>query len=70
MFKLDQTSAVKLIWLQDCYWLIKWGKKYLTHRKFKFQVLKQLLPVIDNSLPHLIVTRDVGVDKGFPEYHT
>jgi hypothetical protein len=73
MFELDQASAVKLIRPQDFYvpMLVNIvGRHISTDRKLKFQRLKGLPPATDNNLPHLITMRDVGVFKGFPEYHT
>ena len=49
---------------------MKWEDKDSTHRKVSFQVLKQLSPVTDNSLPHLIMMRNLVIHEGSPEQHT
>ena len=49
---------------------MKWEDKDSTHRKVSFQVLKQLSPVTDNSLPHLITTRNLVIREGSLEQHT
>jgi hypothetical protein len=49
---------------------MKWEDKDLTHKKVSFQVLKRLLPVTDNSLPHLITTRNLVVREISLEQHT